>query len=115
MWHKAKRAFESGASTSSAIPACAAGISEVPVFQGDLAEALGDVPVLVPEIQHPPQRCYDSVKGLLISEVRDSWFYGYRNPGGDRGRFLMFTEGVPAYRRIFKEIEASGYQGFEIR
>ena len=61
------------------------------------------------------QRCYDSVKGLLISEVRDSWFYGYRNPGGDRGRFLMFTEGVPAYRRIFKEIEASGYQGFEIR
>jgi hypothetical protein len=61
------------------------------------------------------QRCYDSVKGLLISEVCDSWFFGYRNPGGDRGRFLMFTEGVPAYRRIFKEIEAIGYRGFEIR
>ena len=61
------------------------------------------------------QRCYDSVKPYLISEVRDSWFFGYRNPEGDRGRFLMFTEGVPSYRKIFREVAADGYPGFELR
>jgi cation diffusion facilitator CzcD-associated flavoprotein CzcO len=61
------------------------------------------------------QRCYDSVKGLLIADVRDSWFFGYHNPEGDRGRFLMFTEGVPTYRKIFREVAASGYEGFELR
>ncbi len=61
------------------------------------------------------QRCYDSVKGLIFADVRNSWFFGYHNPEGDRGRFLMFTEGVPAYRRIFGDIAANGYEGFELR
>jgi hypothetical protein len=26
------------------------------------------------------QRCYDSAKGLLVDEMRDSWFYGSTNP-----------------------------------
>ena len=61
------------------------------------------------------QRCYDSVKGKLFADVRNSWFFGYHNPEGDRGRFLMFTEGVPAYREIFAETAASAYAGFELR
>lgn len=61
------------------------------------------------------QRCYDSVKSLLLSEVTDSWFFGYHNPGGEQGRFLIFTEGVPTYRRIFAETAANGYPGFVIR
>ena len=61
------------------------------------------------------QRCYDSVKGKLFADVRNSWFFGYNNPEGDRGRFLMFTEGVPVYRQIFKEIAATNYEGFELR
>ncbi|MBX9606164.1 MAG: NAD(P)/FAD-dependent oxidoreductase [Gammaproteobacteria bacterium] len=61
------------------------------------------------------QRCYDSVKGLLFGEITDSWFFGYHNPGGDHGRYLIFTEGVPAYRRIFADVAASGYAGFTMR
>ena len=61
------------------------------------------------------QRCYDSVKGMLIDEVRDSWFFGYHNQDADRGQFLMFTEGVPAYRKIFADVAAGGYPGFEFR
>jgi cyclohexanone monooxygenase len=61
------------------------------------------------------QRCYDSVKGLIFADIRNSWFFGYHNPEGDRGRFLMFTEGVPAYRQIFGDTAASGYKGFELR
>lgn len=61
------------------------------------------------------QRCYDSVNGLLVSEVTDSWFFGYHNAGAEQGRFLIFTEGVPTYRRIFAETAANGYPGFVIR
>lgn len=61
------------------------------------------------------QRCYDSANGLLFSAVKDSWFFGYHNPGGDQGRYLIFTEGVPAYRRIFAETAANGYPGFTFR
>ncbi|MCB1746900.1 MAG: NAD(P)/FAD-dependent oxidoreductase [Gammaproteobacteria bacterium] len=59
------------------------------------------------------QRCYDSASGFLFADVRNSWFFGYHNDGGEQGRFLVFTEGVPAYRRIFAEAAASGYAGFE--
>jgi len=61
------------------------------------------------------KRCYDSANGLLFSEVKDSWFFGYHNPGGDHGRYLIFTEGVPAYRKIFAETAAQGYPGFAFR
>lgn len=61
------------------------------------------------------QRCCDSVKSLLVSEVTDSWFFDYHNPGGEQGGFLIFTEGVPTYRRIFAETAANGYPGFVIR
>lgn len=61
------------------------------------------------------QRCYDSADGMLFANVRNSWFFGYHNQGGEQGRFLVFTEGVPAYRRIFAEAAASGYPGFEMR
>lgn len=61
------------------------------------------------------QRCYDSAKGLLFAEVTDSWFFGYHNPGSEQGRYLIFTEGVPAYRRIFAETAANAYPGFVFR
>ena len=61
------------------------------------------------------QRCYDSAKGMLFADVKNSWFFGYHNRGGEQGRFLVFTEGVPAYHRIFSETARSGYEGFEIR
>jgi cation diffusion facilitator CzcD-associated flavoprotein CzcO len=61
------------------------------------------------------QRCYDSVKGLLIDEMHDSWFFGNNNRDGSRGRFLLFAGGVPAYREIFAQVAASGYEGFTLR
>lgn len=61
------------------------------------------------------QRCYDSAAGMLFADVRNSWFFGYHNDGGEQGRFLVFTEGVPAYRKIFAATAASGYDGFELR
>ena len=61
------------------------------------------------------QRCYDSAEGMLFADVKNSWFFGYHNQGGEQGKFLVFTEGVPAYRKIFAEAAASGYEGFELR
>jgi len=61
------------------------------------------------------QRCYDSAKGLLVNEMRDSWFFGSNNPENVRGRFLLFAGGVPLYRQIFAEVAAKGYEGFELR
>lgn len=61
------------------------------------------------------KRCYDSAKGLLINEMRDSWFFGSTNPENVRGRFLMFAGGVPLYRQIFADVAAKGYEGFELR
>lgn len=52
---------------------------------------------------------------MLFADVKNSWFFGYHNRGGEQGRFLVFTEGVPAYHRIFSETARSGYEGFEIR
>ncbi len=59
------------------------------------------------------QRCYDSAQGMLFADVKNSWFFGYHNRGGEQGRFLVFTEGVPAYDRIFSETARSGYEGFK--
>jgi cation diffusion facilitator CzcD-associated flavoprotein CzcO len=61
------------------------------------------------------QRCYDSANGMLFADVKNSWFFGYHNQGDEQGRFLVFTEGVPAYRRIFAEVAANGYEGFELQ
>jgi hypothetical protein len=30
-------------------------------------------------------------------------------------RFLLFAGGVPLYRKIFAEVAAKGYEGFELR
>ncbi len=61
------------------------------------------------------ERCHESARGLLIDEMRDSWFFGNNNPTGERGQFLLFAGGVPAYREIFADIAAKGYEGFELR
>ncbi|MGB6563858.1 MAG: NAD(P)/FAD-dependent oxidoreductase [Candidatus Binataceae bacterium] len=61
------------------------------------------------------KRCYESAKGLLINEMQDSWFFGSTNPENVRGRFLLFAGGVPLYRKIFAEVAAKGYEGFELR
>lgn len=61
------------------------------------------------------QRCYDSADGMLFANVKNSWFFGYHNQGGEQGKFLVFTEGVPAYREIFADAAASGYPGFDMR
>lgn len=61
------------------------------------------------------KRCYDSVRGLLIEKMQDSWFFGSTNPENVRGRFLLFAGGVPLYREIFADVEAKGYEGFELR
>ena len=58
------------------------------------------------------QRCYDSANGLLLADVKNSWFYGYHNDGGEKDKFLVFTEGVQTYRQIFADMEANGYPGF---
>ncbi|NNL85098.1 MAG: NAD(P)/FAD-dependent oxidoreductase [Myxococcales bacterium] len=61
------------------------------------------------------QRCYDSLKGLLIEEMQDSWFFGTNNDENVRGRFLLFAGGVPLYREIFADVAAKGYEGFELQ
>ncbi len=61
------------------------------------------------------KRCYESAKGLLIDEMRDSWFFGSNNPENVRGRLLLFAGGVPLYRQIFADVAAQGYPGFELR
>jgi hypothetical protein len=37
------------------------------------------------------------------------------HPENVRGRFLLFAGGVPLYRKIFAEVAAKGYEGFELR
>ncbi len=61
------------------------------------------------------ERCYDSLKGLLIEKMQDSWFFGTNNDENVRGRFLLFAGGVPLYREIFSEVAEKGYEGFELR
>ena len=61
------------------------------------------------------QRCYDSLKGLLIEKMQDSWFFGTNNDENVRGRFLLFAGGVPLYREIFADVAAKEYEGFELR
>ena len=61
------------------------------------------------------ERCYQSVKGMLLDEMRDSWFFGNNNPNSDRGHFLMYAGSVPSYRALFSEVAAKGYEGFELR
>ena len=61
------------------------------------------------------ERCYESVKGMIIDEMRDSWFFGNNNPASDRGHYLMYAGSVPSYRALFAEVAAKGYEGFELR
>ncbi len=61
------------------------------------------------------EQCYESVKGTLLDEMQDSWFFGNNNPENVRGRFLMYAGGVPKYREIFADVVAKGYEGFELR
>ena len=62
------------------------------------------------------QHCYDSVKGLIIDDMRDSWFFGNNNPENkEEKRFLLWAGSVPAFHETFAEIAADGYRGFEMR
>ena len=61
------------------------------------------------------QDCYDSVKGTLLDEMQDSWFFGNNNPESTRDRFLLYAGGVPNYRKIFTEVAAKNYEGFDLR
>ncbi|MGD9600329.1 MAG: flavin-containing monooxygenase [Gammaproteobacteria bacterium] len=62
------------------------------------------------------QFCYDSVKGLIIDDMRDSWFFGNNNPENKaEKRFLLWAGSVPSFHDTFAEVTASGYRGFEIR
>ena len=40
--------------------------------------------------------------------MQDSRFFGSTNPENVRGRFLLFTGGVPLYRQIFANVAANG-------
>lgn len=46
--------------------------------------------------------------------MRDSWFFGNNNRDGGTGMFLMYGNGVPAYRKIFAEVAEQGYAGFQL-
>lgn len=61
------------------------------------------------------EQCYESVKGTLLYEMQDSWFFGNNNPENVRGKFLLYAGGVPAYREIFADVAAKGYEGFDLR
>lgn len=60
------------------------------------------------------EHCYESAKHLLMSQMRDSWFFGNNNRDGGTGKFLMYGNGVPAYRKIFAEVVEQGYAGFQL-
>jgi cation diffusion facilitator CzcD-associated flavoprotein CzcO len=61
------------------------------------------------------EKCHQSVKGMLIDEMRDSWFFGNNNRDGGVGQYLMYAGSVPSYRALFNEVAAKGYEGFEFR
>ncbi len=60
--------------------------------------------------------CYDSVKGLIIENMQDSWFFGNNNPElkGER-RFLLWAGSVPEFHQLYADVAAKGYPGFELR
>ena len=61
------------------------------------------------------EKCHQSVKGMLIDEMRDSWFFGNNNRDGGTGQYLMYAGSVPSYRALFNEVADKGYEGFELR
>lgn len=62
------------------------------------------------------QHCYDSVKGLIIDDMRDSWFFGNNNPENkEEKRFLLWAGSVPTFHETFAEVSSKGYPGFEIQ
>lgn len=62
------------------------------------------------------EHCYDSVKGLIIDDMRDSWFFGNNNPENkDEKRFLLWAGSVPTFHETFADITADGYRGFDLR
>jgi len=66
--------------------------------------------------EHWTQFCYDSVKGLIIDDMRDSWFFGNNNPENKaEKRFLLWAGSVPDFHHTYATVAAEGYRGFEIR
>ena len=61
------------------------------------------------------ERCHESVKGMIINEMRDSWFFGNNNRDGGTGQYLMYAGSVPSYRELFNGVADRGYEGFEFR
>lgn len=65
---------------------------------------------------HWTEYCYNSVKGLIIDDMRDSWFFGNNNPDNKaEKRFLLWAGSVPQFNTTYAEVAAEGYRGFEIR
>jgi cation diffusion facilitator CzcD-associated flavoprotein CzcO len=62
------------------------------------------------------QHCYGSSKGLIIDEMRDSWFFGNNNPE-NKGvpRFLLWAGSVSEFHQVYRDVVAQGYRGFEFR
>ncbi|MCA8967214.1 MAG: hypothetical protein KDC48_20205, partial [Planctomycetes bacterium] len=62
------------------------------------------------------RHCYDSSKGLIIDEMRDSWFFGNNNPE-NKGvpRFLLWAGSVSEFHQVYRDVAAAGYRGFEFR
>ena len=60
-------------------------------------------------------KCHESVKGMLIDEMRDSWFFGNNNRDGGVGQYLMYASSVPSFRALFNDVADKGYEGFELR
>ena len=66
--------------------------------------------------EHWTEYCYNSVKGLIIEDMRDSWFFGSNNPDNKvEKRFLLWAGSVPDFNLTYADVAAQGYRGFEIR
>jgi hypothetical protein len=66
--------------------------------------------------EHWTEYCYNSVKGLIIEDMRDSWFFGNNNPDNKaEKRFLLWAGSVPDFNLTYADVAAQGYRGFEIR
>ena len=60
--------------------------------------------------------CIETSQGLLLTTVR-SWFMGINTnvDGLDKPRYLLYSGGLPAFRRRCDEVVANGYEGFSMR
>lgn len=54
----------------------------------------------------------DGIAQILVhSRATGSWYFGANVPGKPNA-FLAYAGGIPAYRNVLADVEASGYEGF---